>query len=147
MAILFAENLAVLFGTLLLASPLLAGVVLVAWTHRMVERGRIAYAPVLLGAATAVAGVVVAANAPSGLGGIGHALLGLYLMGAGGLTALVCGLVTYGRARAAAARPRPGPPMTVADRRPGGSLPQTQPASAYCAASSLAKRSSSAIGS
>ena len=99
MAILFAEHVAVLFGTLLLASPLLVGVALVVWTHRLAERGRIAYAPTLLAVAAVVAGMLVAANAPSGLGGIGHALLGVYLMGAGGLTALVCGLVTYGRAR------------------------------------------------
>jgi hypothetical protein len=145
MAILFAENLAVMFGTLLLASPLLAGVALVVWTHRLAERGRIAYAPTLLAVATVVAGVAVAANAPSGLGGIGHALLGIYLMGAGGLTALVCGLVTYGRA----ARPRPGPSTTAVRRRRPRRLAagRPQPASAYCAASSLAKRSSSAIGS
>jgi hypothetical protein len=100
MAFLFPEYVAVLLGTLLLASPLLAGITLVVWTHRLAEQGRIAYAPVLLAAATAVAGVVVASSARSGLEGIGEALLGAYLMGAGGLTALVCALVTYGRARA-----------------------------------------------
>jgi hypothetical protein len=100
MAVLFPEYVAVLLGTLLLVSPLLVGVALVVWTHRLAERGRIAYAPTLLAAATAVAGVVIASSAPDGLGGIGHALLGIYLMGAGGLTALVCGLVTYGRGRA-----------------------------------------------
>ena len=114
MAILFAENLAVMFGSLLLASPLLAGVALVVWTHRLAERGRIGYAPTLLAVATVAAGVAVAANAPSGLGGIGHALLGIYLMGAGGLTALVCGLVTYGRARARRSAAASG---TVDDRR------------------------------
>lgn len=117
MIILFAEQFAVLLGTLLLASPLLIGVAFVVWTHRLAERGRIAYAPVLLAAATAVAGVAVTSSASSGLEGIGAVLLGMYLIGAGGLTALVCGLVTYGRARSSSS------------------------------ASSVAKRSSGALGS
>lgn len=99
MAILFAERLEILLGTLLLASPLLIGVALVVWTHRLSQRGRIAYAPTLLATAAAVVGVVTASTASSGLQGLGEVLIGLYLVAAGGLTALICGVVTYGRAR------------------------------------------------
>lgn len=113
------EQLEIVLGGLVLASPVLVGVALCVWTHRMTARGRPGYAPLALAAVVTGGGVVLASTAPSGLEGLGEALLGAYLAGLGGLTTLVCAaIIGIRRLRGAPAQDGDAPGST--NRGPRG---------------------------
>lgn len=93
------EAVQIALGTLVLATPMLAGFGLIVWSRASAPRTSVAFLPAAIAGALVVAGLVLAASAPEGFGGVPRVLLGAYLAGVGGVAMLACLAITLQRRR------------------------------------------------